>query len=207
VIKYYYQQIQITTEIYRYMMVFSAALMCLSHGSNDVANGISPLLVVMRQEQNHDNWSKLIGSIGITMGLLIFGRLVMESVGKEIVVLDFQKGFASQFSTAAAVTLGSSLGIPLSTTHCMIGSLAGVYFGGKMSPVKKIYWRKEGQVSSEEDKEKPTEAEGEGEGESAEVLDEASKVNFGTVKKILFWWGITIPCAFGFTFVLCKIIV
>ena len=144
VIKYYYQQVQITTEIYRYMMVFSAALMCLSHGSNDVANGISPLIVVMRQEQSHDNWSKLIGSIGITMGLLLFGRLVMESVGKEIVVLDFQKGFASQFSTAAAVTLGSSLGIPLSTTHCMIGSLAGIYFGAKLSPVKKIYWRKGG---------------------------------------------------------------
>jgi PiT family inorganic phosphate transporter len=77
------------------MMIASAFLVCLSHGSNDVANAISPLLVIMRLHGYEDNISFFIGSIGIALGLLIFGKTVMETVGKEIVILDFQKGFAA----------------------------------------------------------------------------------------------------------------
>ena len=71
------------------MMVASAFLVCLSHGSNDVANAISPLLVLMRMESYHDKVSFFVGSMGIALGLLIYGKTVMETVGKDIVVLDF----------------------------------------------------------------------------------------------------------------------
>jgi len=88
-------QAKFTSEVYRYLMVFSAFLVCLSHGSNDVGNAISPLLVVSKREGFSDYIGFLIGSIGIALGLLIMGVKVMETVGKDIVVLDFTKGFCS----------------------------------------------------------------------------------------------------------------
>lgn len=76
-------------------MVVSAFLVCLSHGSNDVGNAISPLIVILKLENINSRYSYVLGSFGIALGLLILGERVMRTVGKEIVVLDFQKGFAS----------------------------------------------------------------------------------------------------------------
>lgn len=50
----------------------------------------------------------------------------METVGKKVVKLDFAKGFTAQFATALSVNCGSIIGVPLSTTHCMVGSLMGL---------------------------------------------------------------------------------
>jgi len=70
-------------------------MVCFAHGSNDVANAISPLIVVMKLDGN-PNWiSFFIGSVGIAMGLLMLGKRVMATVGKEIVILDFYKGFCA----------------------------------------------------------------------------------------------------------------
>ena len=71
----------------------------------------------------------------ISLGLIILGKKVMDTVGKDIVKLDFIKGFSSQISTGLCVCLGSSFGIPLSTTHCMVGALAGVVYAGKTNLV------------------------------------------------------------------------
>ena len=128
------------------MMGFSAFLVCLSHGSNDVANAISPLIVLMKHEGQPDWVSFLIGSSVIALGLLIYGKKVMETVGKDIVILDFQKGFAAQFATATSVCIGSSYGFPLSTTHCMIGALCGIFIAGKTEKMKNIYWKKMDQL-------------------------------------------------------------
>jgi len=77
-----------TSELYRWLMIFSAFLVCLAHGSNDVANAISPLIVVMENEG--PAWiSFFVGSVGIALGLLICGAKVMKTVGKDIVILDF----------------------------------------------------------------------------------------------------------------------
>ena len=112
-------------------MVVSAFLVCLSHGSNDVGNAISPLLVIMNQQGYNNKVSFFIGSAGIALGLIFLGEKVMKTVGKDIVILDFMKGFSSQFATAACVCFGSSLGLPLSTTHCCIGALGGIFLAGK----------------------------------------------------------------------------
>ena len=70
-------------------MLFSSFLVCLAHGSNDIANAISPLLIIMRHEKREDWESFLIGSTGISIGLLLLGRIVIKTVGKEIIDLDF----------------------------------------------------------------------------------------------------------------------
>ena len=108
----------------------------------------------------------------------------METVGKDIVVLDYMKGFSSQFATATCIILGSTLGMPLSTTHCMIGALAGIFVAGKTETMKAVYDT----------------------GAKNTKRGEESKMNFATMKKILFWWGITIPCAMSATMVITWIL-
>ena len=124
---------------YRNMMLAAAMLVCLGHGSNDVANSISPFLVVMEEENQNEAYAYLIGSAGISLGLLILGYKVMETVGKKVIKLDFAKGFSAQFATAMSVNIGTAVGMPLSTTHCMVGALCGLVLAEKIDRVKNSY--------------------------------------------------------------------
>lgn len=152
ILDYIIKQAILLSEVYRVMMVISAFLVCLSHGSNDVGNAISPLLIIMKQEGFHDNYSFLLGSSGIALGMLVLGKRVMKVVGKDIVVLDFMKGFSSQFSTALCVMLGTTMGLPLSTTHCMIGALTGIFLAGKTSAMKSVYFEITNHAPPDEEK-------------------------------------------------------
>lgn len=89
------EQHMLICEVYRYMMVGSAMMVCLAHGANDVANSISPLLTVFKSHGIKDNKAYLIGSLGIALGLLLIGYKVMETVGKKVIKLDFAKGFSA----------------------------------------------------------------------------------------------------------------
>lgn len=82
-------------EVYRYLMLVAAMMVCLGHGSNDVANSISPFLTVLSVEGNSIKFAYALGSIGIALGLLCLGHIVMETVGKKVVKLDFAKGFTA----------------------------------------------------------------------------------------------------------------
>ena len=113
--------------------------MCLAHGSNDVANSIAPLLFELNISGKNPEFAYWLGGIGISLGLITLGYKVMETVGKNVIKLDFYKGFACQFSTASCIMLGSYLGIPLSTTHCMVGSLFGIVCCNKIALVKRAY--------------------------------------------------------------------
>ena len=124
---------------YKNMMLAAAMLVCLGHGSNDVANGIAPLLVVMETENHSTTYAYLLGSAGIALGLLILGYKVMETVGKKVIELDFAKGFSAQFATALSVNIGTAIGMPLSTTHCMVGALCGLVLAEKLSFVQEAY--------------------------------------------------------------------
>ena len=84
---------KLLSEVYRYLMIFAACMVCLAHGSNDVANSISPLIVVLNDESIESSWAYYLGGAGISLGLLILGYKVMETVGKDVIKLDFQKGY------------------------------------------------------------------------------------------------------------------
>ena len=116
-------------------MLVAAMMVCLGHGANDVANSISPLLIVLEAEGEDIQIAYALGSAGIALGLLCLGFRVMKTVGKKVVELDFAKGFSAQFATALSVNLGTILGVPLSTTHCMVGSLFGLMLAKKLKVV------------------------------------------------------------------------
>jgi len=182
--QYLMKQSLLTVQVFRFLMVCSAFLVCLSHGSNDVGNAISPLLLVMDTNGQDDYLSFFIGALGIAFGLFFMGEKVMQTVGKDIVILDFMKGFCAQFSTATCVCLGSSLGMPLSTTHCMIGSLAGISVAGKTPWMKRAYA-----------------------GDDNNKKGEESKMNMEVIYKIIIWWLMTIPAALISSFLISDVLI
>jgi phosphate/sulfate permease len=121
------------------LLIEAALTVSLAHGSNDVANSIAPLLVEMHINSVNEKWAYWLGGAGIAIGLLTLGYKVIQIVGKEVIVLDFYKGFSCQFATASCIILGSKLGIPLSTTHCMVGSLFGIILCNRLNLVKRAY--------------------------------------------------------------------
>ena len=111
---------------YRLMLLQAACLVCLAHGSNDVVNSIAPLLIELQVKDYSSGWAFYLGAFGIVIGLIAMGRCVMETVGEGVIKLDYQRAFSCQVATAACVVIGTSFGYPLSTTHCMVGSLFGI---------------------------------------------------------------------------------
>jgi phosphate/sulfate permease len=124
----------IVSEMYRFLMIVAAFTVSLAHGSNDVANAITPLLVVQQAWYQYKNGETVfaqkrgywLGASGIAIGLLTLGKPCMETIGKKIIKLSFIVGFCAQFATAITIIIGSMYGLPLSTTHSMVGSLLGI---------------------------------------------------------------------------------
>ena len=117
------------------MQVFTACAMAFAHGSNDVANGIGPLSAVVSivqtggevaQEAKLPIWILFLGGIGIVVGLSTMGYRVMKTIGKKITELTPTRGFSAELAAAATVVLASSTGLPVSTTHILVGAVLGV---------------------------------------------------------------------------------
>ncbi len=122
--------------IFAVLMVFTASSMAFAHGSNDVANAVGPMAAVidvaksgvMAAQANVPSWVLLVGAIGIVIGLATFGYRVIATVGHDITELTPSRGFSAEISTAMTVVLASYTGIPVSTTHTLVGAVLGVGF-------------------------------------------------------------------------------
>ena len=120
--------------IFVILQILTACAIAFAHGSNDVANAIGPLAAVAYAVQGLDlggkapvePWMLAIGGIGIVVGLATWGYRVMETVGKRITELTPSRGFAAQLAAATTIVLASRLGIPISTTHTLVGAVLGV---------------------------------------------------------------------------------
>jgi PiT family inorganic phosphate transporter len=117
------------------MQIFTACAMAFAHGSNDVANGIGPLAAVVgivrsggevAQSADLPLWILLLGGVGIVVGLATMGYRVMRTIGKKITELTPTRGFCAELAAAATVVLASRTGIPVSTTHILVGAVMGV---------------------------------------------------------------------------------
>ena len=122
-------------KVFTPMMLFTACSMAFAHGSNDVANGIGPLAAVVSivgsggevlQKAPLPIWILLIGGAGIIMGLITLGYRVMLTVGKKITELTPSRGFCAELAAASTVVIASRTGLPVSTTHILVGAVLGV---------------------------------------------------------------------------------
>ena len=84
---------KLLSAVFRFLMIGSGWCQGVAHGSNDVANAISPLLVVVGIKHRPNTQGYAIGAGGIAVGELCLGFLVMETMGKKITKIDFPKGF------------------------------------------------------------------------------------------------------------------
>ncbi len=116
------------------LCVFTACSMAFAHGSNDVANGVGPLAAVVSIVQTNEVaqksalpiWILLLGGAGIIIGLSTMGYRVMKTIGTKITELTPSRGFCAELAAGATVILASRLGLPVSTTHIIVGAVLGV---------------------------------------------------------------------------------
>lgn len=123
--------------VFAVLMVFTACSMAFAHGSNDVANAVGPLAAIASTIQSGGEiaaksampwWILLVGAIGIVIGLATYGWKVITTVGKKITELTPSRGFAAELGAASTVVLASATGLPISTTHTLVGAVLGVGF-------------------------------------------------------------------------------
>ncbi len=121
--------------VFAVLMVFTACAMAFAHGSNDVANAIGPVAAIVGVVQSAGEvaqksalplWILFIGAIGIVAGLATYGFRVMAVVGERITELTPSRGFAATLAAAATVVVASGTGLPISTTHTLVGAVLGV---------------------------------------------------------------------------------
>ena len=68
----------------------------------------------------------MLGGGGIVIGLATFGVRVIATVGKKITQLTPSRGFAAELAAATTIVIASGTGIPISTTHTLVGAVLGV---------------------------------------------------------------------------------
>lgn len=117
-------------------LVCSAALLSFAHGANDVANAVGPLAAIVHTVEAGDVaakvnipfWVMLVGALGISIGLGLFGPKLIRMVGQQITKLNPMRAYCVALSAAITVIIASWLGLPVSSTHIAVGAVFGVGF-------------------------------------------------------------------------------
>jgi sodium-dependent phosphate transporter len=123
--------------MFNYLQVLSACFNSLAHGANDVANAVGPFATTfllfngekLGSSLDMGQWRFMIlglGGAGISVGLMMYGSQIIRAIGVKLAVITPARGFCIEMGAASIVILGSYYGIPLSTTHCIVGSTCGV---------------------------------------------------------------------------------
>lgn len=131
---------------FKYLQVFTASVNSFAHGSNDVANSVGPLATIYAiwstsevpgNKSEVPKWILAVGGVGIVLGLSTYGYKIMRAIGVKMTKLTNSRGFIVEISAAFIVLIGSRFALPLSTTHCMVGAVAGI---GILERAKGFNW-------------------------------------------------------------------
>lgn len=126
-----YQSVE---KMFVFLQILSACYVAFAHGANDVANAIGPVSAVLDIIEKGrvselsliPSWLLAFGGLGIVIGLATWGWRVIETIGKKITELTPTRGFSAEFGAASTILIASKLGMPISTTHCLVGAVLGV---------------------------------------------------------------------------------
>lgn len=130
--------------VFALLMIFTAAAMAFAHGSNDVANAVGPLSAIVGVVNSGGSiaaksalpaWVLIVGGVGIVIGLATYGFKVMATIGRKITELTPSRGFAAELGAATTVVFASAWGLPISTTHTLVGAVLGVGLARGMSAI------------------------------------------------------------------------
>lgn len=122
-------------KVFGVLAVFTACAMAFAHGSNDIGNAIAPIVAINAIVSSSGvnivglvipHWIVILGAVGVISGLVMYGYKVIATVGKNITVLTPSRGFVAQLVTASIVVISSGVGVPVSTTHILVGAVLGV---------------------------------------------------------------------------------
>ncbi|RED52358.1 inorganic phosphate transporter [Aestuariispira insulae] len=123
-------------QLFHIPLICSAALLSFAHGANDVANAIGPLAAILHALQSGEiaakvaipSWVMLIGALGISLGLFLYGPRLIRMVGEQITKMNPMRAYCVALSAAITVIVASALGLPVSSTHIAVGGVFGVGF-------------------------------------------------------------------------------
>ncbi len=135
-------QLHRTERVFRALQILTACFVAFAHGSNDVANAVGPAAAVFGAVSGQMG-SKvevpinvlLIGAIGIVGGLATYGYKIMATIGEKITKLTPSRGFCAEFAAASTIVMASKLGLPVSTTHTLVGAVIGVGFARSIGAI------------------------------------------------------------------------
>jgi phosphate/sulfate permease len=125
---------KIVEKMFASLQILSAAYVAFAHGANDVANAIGPVAAALEiikkgglsMTSYVPTWLLAMGGVGIVIGLATWGWRVMETIGRKITELTPTRGFSAEFGAAVTILFASKFGLPISTTHCIVGAVLGV---------------------------------------------------------------------------------
>jgi PiT family inorganic phosphate transporter len=127
---------QAVNHLFTIPLIFAAALLSFAHGANDVANAVGPLAAI-NEAITHGGiaskapiplWVMMVGALGISIGLALYGPKLIRTVGSEITELDQTRAFCIAMAASITVIIASQLGLPVSSTHIAVGGVFGVGF-------------------------------------------------------------------------------
>jgi len=205
-------------------LIFAAAMLSFAHGANDVANAVGPLAAVydalsstaVSTKVAIPLWVMVVGGVGISIGLALFGPRLIKTVGSEITELDQMRAFSIMMAAAITVVIASQLGLPVSSTHIAVGAVFGVGFlrewldskemGEKQMKLQaaiekqNALKKKLAELKTEEDYKQQIElmAQLKYKKKKVKSLKKSLRENYvkrGMVKKIIAAWVITVPAA------------
>ncbi len=130
-------------KFFAYLQVMTAASVAFAHGANDVANAVGPLVVIVDivsgvgvgAKVAIPLWVLALGGLGIVLGISTWGYRVIYTIGKKITEVTPTRGFSAELATAFTVLVFSKLGMPISTSHVIVGSVLGVGFARGIATV------------------------------------------------------------------------
>lgn len=183
--------------VFKSLQILTSCFGSFAHGANDVSNAIGPLIAVylihreasVLQTGPVPIWLLAFGGCGISVGLWILGRRVIETIGKDLTSVTPSSGFTIELCSSLTVLTASKLGFPISTTHCKVGSVVATG------------WIRKYLTSADEKESRNTVRVGGGNGDEQEDDPDAEKsaVNWKLFAEIATAWVLTLPVSAAFS--------